>query len=305
MSIRRLRILIAVAERGSFAAAADMMLISPSAVSQQMAKLEEELRTEIFDRRKRPPELNRDGYALVPKAKEVVAAYDALIRLAQDQDAPSGELVLGAIPTTLTELVPRVLKRMREAYPLLHFRVSPDLSAELVNQVDRGALDGAIISEPVRLPANLTFHAVALEPLVLLLPKDVEGDDPEAVLATHPFIRFTRRAWTGRDIDDWLQARGIRVREIMELDRPEAIAMMVHHGLGVSIIPEHCVPEPISVGIRRLPLGPTARPRAIGLICRRDSVKARPLELLTQELEIAARERKPADSLTERAQTTV
>lgn len=50
MSIRRLRILIAVAERGSFAAAADMMLISPSAVSQQMAKLEEELRTEIFDR---------------------------------------------------------------------------------------------------------------------------------------------------------------------------------------------------------------------------------------------------------------
>lgn len=291
MSIRRLRILIAVAERGSFAGAADVMLISPSAVSQQMAKLEEELRVEIFDRRTRPPELNRDGYALVPKAKEVVAAYDAMIRSAQDQDSPSGELVLGAIPTTLTDLVPRVIKRLRDDYPLLHFRVAPDLSAELMAQVDRGALDGAIISEPDRLPGNLSFHAVALEPLVLLVPKEVDGDVPEEILSAHPFIRFTRRAWTGRDIDDWLQARGVPVQEIMELDRPEAIAMMVHHGLGVSIIPEHCVPDPFAEGVRRIPLGPTAKPRAIGLIQRRDSMKARPLAVLAQALETAVRER--------------
>lgn len=292
MSIRRLRILIAVAERGSFAGAAEVMLISPSAVSQQMRTLEEELRIEIFDRNRRPPELNRDGYALVPKAKEVVAAYDALIRSAADQEAPSGELAVGAIPTTLTDLVPRVVKTLRAAYPLLHFRVAPDLSADLMAQVDRGALDGAVISEPDRLPGNLIFRPVALEPLVLLTARDVEGDDPEAILRDNPFIRFTRRAWTGRDIDDWLQARGIAVREIMELDRPEAIATMVHHGLGVAIIPEHCVPEPFLPGVRRLPLGPSARPRAIGLVQRRDTMKARPLALFAEALEAAAASRK-------------
>ncbi|MEQ8440707.1 MAG: LysR family transcriptional regulator [Alphaproteobacteria bacterium] len=284
MSIRRLRMLIAIAETGSFAAAADKMLISPSAVSQQMRTLEDELRAEIFDRRTRPPVLNRDGYALVPQAKEVVASYDAMIRSLQGAETPEGELALGAIPTTLTELVPQVLKRMRDEYPLLHFRVIPDLSSELMAQVDRGALDGAVISEPDRVPVTLDFLAVAQEPLVLLTARDVTGDEPEAILAAHPFIRFTRRAWTGRDIDDWLQARKVPVREIMELDRPEAIAMMVHHGLGVSIIPEHCVPGPFADGVRRIPLGPPAKPRAIGLIQRRDSVKARPLALFAEEL---------------------
>jgi DNA-binding transcriptional LysR family regulator len=288
MSIRRLRILIAVAERGSFAGAADVMLISPSAVSQQMKTLEDELRIEIFDRRSRPPVLSRDGYALVPKAKDVVAAYDALIRSASNEDTPSGDLVIGAIPTTLTDLVPRVMKHFRAAYPLLRFRIVPDLSADLMDQVDRGALDGAVISEPDRLPPNLDFTAVASEPLVLLASGEVNGDDPEAILTEHPFIRFTRRAWIGRDVEAWLRKRRLEVREIMELDRPEAIAAMVHHGLGVSIVPAHCVPRPLAEGLRRLPLGSSAKPRRIGLVQRRDSVKARPLELLAEALAEAA-----------------
>lgn len=288
MSIRRLRILIAVAEHGSFAAAADAMLISPSAVSQQMQTLERDLRTQIFDRRTRPPVLNSDGYALVPQAKDIVAGYDALIRSASNQEAPAGELAIGAIPTTMTGLVPAVVKTLRATHPLLHFRIVPDLSAELLAMVDRGTLDAAVISEPDRLSAKLTFHPIALEPLVLLTAKEVLGDDPEAILKTNPFIRFTRRAWTGRDIDDWLQARKIRVQEIMELDRPEAIATLVHHGLGVAIIPEHCVPDPFLPGLRRLSLGPTARPRAIGLVQQRDSVKSRELAIFATALQNAA-----------------
>jgi DNA-binding transcriptional LysR family regulator len=63
---------------------------------------------------------------------------------------------------------------------------------------------------------------------------------------------------------------------------------MVHHGLGVSIVPAHCVPRPLAEGLRRLPLGSSAKPRRIGLVQRRDSVKARPLELLAEALAEAA-----------------
>ena len=297
MSIRRLQILIAVAEQGSFAGAADAMLISPSAVSQQIRKLEEEVRVELFDRRARPPSLNRDGLALVPKAKEIVAAYEAMIRSAGEAEAPSGELELGAIPTTLNELVPQVIKRLRESHPLLHFRVAPDLSAPLMAQVDRGALDAAIISEPDRVPSNLTFRPVAVEPLVLLTNRSVPGDDPAAILAQHPFIRFTRQAWIGRDIEDWLIAKKIPVREIMELDRPDAIVTMVHHGLGVAIIPGHCVPAPFVEGVRRIPLGASAVPRGIGLIHRSDTEKGRPLDLLATALQDVARERDEASPI--------
>lgn len=291
MSIRRLQILIAVAERGSFAGAAEAMLISPSAVSQQIRKLEEDMRIALFDRRARPPALNREGLALVPKAKEIVVAYEAMIRSAGGAEEAAGEFGLGAIPTTLNELVPEALKRLRETHPLLHVRVSPDLSAELMAQVDRGALDGAVISEPDRIPPNLIFRSIAVEPLVLLTHKDVEGEDPAAILAQHPFIRFTRRAWIGRDIEDWMTAKKVQVREVMELDRPDAIVTMVHHGLGVAIIPGHCVPAPFISGVRRIPLGSSAVPRAIGLIHRSDTVMGRPLELLAGTLSDVAKER--------------
>lgn len=297
MSIRRLQILIAVAARGSFAGAADAMLISPSAVSQQIRKLEEEMRIALFDRRARPPALNRDGLALVPKAKQIVAAYEAMIRSAAGAEVPSGELELGAIPTTLNELVPQVIKRLRETHPQLHFRVAPDLSAELMAQVDRGALDGAVISEPDRIPGNLTFRRIAVEPLVLLTNRAIEGDDPIRILAQNPFIRFTRRAWIGRDIEDWLSARKVQVREIMELDRPDAIVTMVYHGLGVAIIPGHCVPGPFIKGVKRIPLGPSAVPRAIGLVHRSDTEKGRPLDLLADVLIEVARARDAASPL--------
>ena len=80
MSIRRLRTLVAVAEQGTFAAAAESVFVSQAAVSMQMKALEQALGVTLFDRRRRPPALNPVGLALVPRAREVIRAYDAMLR---------------------------------------------------------------------------------------------------------------------------------------------------------------------------------------------------------------------------------
>jgi DNA-binding transcriptional LysR family regulator len=96
MSIRRLKTLIAIAEKGTFAAAADVVHISQAAVSQQMKGLEDELQIRLFDRSKRPPELSQLGLALTARSREIVHAYDAMLKSLTGDSPFSGKLMIGA-----------------------------------------------------------------------------------------------------------------------------------------------------------------------------------------------------------------
>ncbi len=290
MSIRRLRTLLAIAERGTFAAAATDVHVSQAAVSMQMKALEGELGVVLFDRSRRPPVLTASAHALLPKAREIVGGYDALVRSVRDGGGPTGELTIGAVPTTMTGLVPKAISALRTSYPELHVRVVPALSAELMAQVERGQLDAAIVSEPPYASARVEWSAFAAEPLVVVAAEDAVATTPEALLAEHPFIRFNRQAWVGRLIDEWLQKSGIQVREAMELDTLEAITTMVFHGLGVSIVPLTSVPSPNPLALKRVPLGSSARPRLLGVVVRRDCPKRRLIDLFREELVEAVRD---------------
>ena len=284
MSIRRLKTLIAVAEKGTFAAAATARFVSHAAVSQQMKTLEDELGVSIFDRSRRSPVLNQHGRNLVAKARDVVHAYNNMVSSVHDDDRVAGELVFGAVSTCMTSLVPRVVGMLKRRYPKLHVRVVPGLSAELQIQVERGYLDAAVLSEPPFLPNGLSWRAFAEEPLILLASLEEESDDPEWLLESRPFIRFNRRAWLGRQIDEWLQANKLNIREGMELDTLESISSMVFYQLGVSIVPRRCVPSARPLPLKRIPLGPSARPRILGVVARKDGLKFQLLEVLLAEL---------------------
>jgi len=284
MTIRRLKTLIAIAEKGTFARAADVIHVSQAAISQQMKSLEQDFRITLFDRSKRPPKLNQSGLALTAEAREIVHCYETMLQTLLDEGALSGQLMLGAVPTTLTGLVPRTVSALKTVYPDLHIRIVPGLSADLMPQVDRGYLDAAILSQPDRLPNHMNWRPFSEEPLVLLAPLQVPTDDPLELLATHPYIRFSRRAWVGRLIDQWLEERRIRVDESMELESLEVISSMVFYDLGVSIVPHRSVPSPHPLPLKRIPLEPMAKPRILGVVSRKDSTKFRLIDPLVKEL---------------------
>ena len=284
MSLRRLRTLIAVAEKGTFAGAADTVLVSHAAVSQQMKILEGDLRATLFDRSKRSPELNQLGQALVTRAREIVHAYDNMLQSILSEDGLTGQMTIGALPTTMTGLVPSAIRVLKARYPNLHIRITPGLSADLLTQVDRGAHDAAILSEPPYSANHLTWRPFAEEPLIVLAPLQEPSDDAEYLVETFPYIRFTRRAWVGRLIDEWLQERKLNVQESMELDTLEAISTMVFNNLGVSIVPLRCVPSPYPLPLKRVPIGPSAKPRILGLMSRNDSVKFQLIDAFLAEL---------------------
>ena len=284
MSIRRLKTLIAIAETGSFTDAADVVSLTPAAVGQQIKGLEEDLGIAIFDRNKRSPQLNPLGLALVPRARELIHAYDHLIADLTDESFNIQELTIGAVDTVMAGLVPKVLANLQREYGHIHIRVVPGLSGDLYPQVDRGTLDAAIISEPRQVYDHLRWRPFAEEPLLVIAPPHALSDDPVELLESFPYIRFSRLAWVGEQIDEWLIGQQVRINESMELTTLESISTMVSYGLGASIVPGHCVPPPSSPGLKRVPLHPPARPRRLGVLSRRDSGVFRMIDIFLADI---------------------
>ncbi len=280
MTIRMLRTLVAVADHGTFSAAADAVFVTHAAVSQQMKALEEEWQLALFDRTRRTPELTPIGRAIVAKAREVVRAYDGLVPSVVDGDWLNGELTLGAVPTALTGLIPFAVAMLKEDHADLHVRVVPGLASDLISQVERGALDAAVVTRPHAVQARHAWRDIAEEPLELIAAPDTPDVDPRLLLRTRPFIRYTRQAIVGAVIEDWLQVEGIEVNESMELGNLESIASMVLADLGVSIVPRSCVAAPNPLPVKWISLGPGAPKRVVGLLARSDSVKVRVFDAL-------------------------
>ncbi len=278
MSIRALRTLISIHRHGSFRAAAEAEHLTPAAVSQQMRNLEASWRLELFERSLRSPKLTLTGLALVDEAKSIVTAYDGLADKVRPDDEVSGELILGAVPTTLTGLAPLALTQLKKSHPSIRVRVVPGLSHQLLLQIERGQIHAAVVSKPEIIPSSMAFSEIAAEELVLLSSQGTEDLPALDLLQSQPFIRFNRDAVVGRKIEAWLQNNGIVVNDVMELEGLEAISSMVAAGLGISIVPKTCVAENSHLPLTRIPLGNDVPIRLLGLVSRNDSPKAKVIE---------------------------
>ncbi len=130
----------------------------------------------------------------------------------------------------------------------------------------------------------LDWQPFAQEKLVLLTAADVTETDPLALLASMPYIRHTRRASVGLLVEDWLSEHDVRVNTSMEMESLESVASMVSYGLGVSIAPDICVPDPIFAGLRKLTLDSPDHVRVLGVVTRKNCSKKRLVERLMVEI---------------------
>lgn len=285
MSLALLKTLIAVSEHGSFAAAAHAVNLSQAAVGQQMKRLEEQLGLALFDRNESAPKLNPLALSLIPKARSLISDYDALLDDITGDTRLEGEFSLGAVPSCIRALVPQSLGKLRIRAPRLHIRVVPGLSADIVEQVERGGVGAGIVSKPAYISSALRWQALSCEPLVLLTSSKQTGSDPLQLLQTLPYISHTRRSAVGQLADQWLSDNAIRVQVAMEMESLESVASMVAYDLGVSIVPDVCVPDVVFDSLRRLPLpGPQAH-RTVGVLSRVDVRQRTLVDVLVRELQ--------------------
>lgn len=236
--LRELKTFLAVARHGTFAAAGLHIGLTQSAVSAQIRNLEQALGIRLFDRTGRQATLNPAGQRALPMAQEMLAIFN---RMGESEEVSEfrGELKIGAVATAQTGLLPQALLRLRQQAPGLEPKLVPGVSLNLLSQVDAGEVDLAImIKPPFELPKELSAQVIRREPFVLIVPLQVEGDDPLRLLAEQPQVRYDRNSFGGRLVTRFLREQRIEVDVALELDELEAIVKMVESGLGVSLLPK-------------------------------------------------------------------
>ncbi|MGE8387600.1 MAG: LysR family transcriptional regulator [Pseudomonas sp.] len=238
MSLKALRTLVTIARHGTFVRAADLLSLTPSAVSLHIKTLEDELQVPLFDRSRRQVVLTEAGQLAVARAETILAAYDELADALASGPSLRGRLRLGAIHTVLARRLPKALVWIKTHHPDLHISVASGMSAELARRIEDGELDAAITTEPVSpYPQSLDFTPLFEDRFWAIASPELAGLSLPQLLASQPFLRFDKRAWAGRQIEQELRRQHLQVSEQMELDSQEALAHMAVMGLGVAIIP--------------------------------------------------------------------
>jgi DNA-binding transcriptional LysR family regulator len=288
LSIRALRTLIAVARKGSFAAAAEEVGRTQAAVSLQMKQLEEELEAELFDRSGRTHKLNANGRLALERAEQIIALYDGLPEDIHPHKTVRGVLELGVIHTALTGVFPPVLAKLKKTYDQLEVRIRYGLSATLAKMVEEGELDAGLVSElPHPPPAHCLWRSYDVEQYYVVSPPGTRVVNDAELFESFPYIRFAKHAWSGAVVEGHLLARGIKTHDVMEVDSLEAALSLVEQGLGVAVTPISPVRlERARERFTLVPFGETPLMRSVGLYINKRHTK----EALTEPLLAALRE---------------
>jgi DNA-binding transcriptional LysR family regulator len=287
--IAELRTFLAVVRCGTFAGAGDSIGLTQSAVSSQMKRLEEHFGCSFFDRTGRSSELNATGKLMVPRVEALLRQFEAL---AQDDEThtPHVRLSVGAIATAqLSILVPAFARLLQQGEPL-HLHIVPGMSIELMDQLDSGALDAAlIVRPPFGIYPQLLWQPLLYEPYVLLAPAAWGGPSWEALLAERPWIRYARHSFGGRMVDRFLRKRQMKPHEVAELDDLDSLVALVAEEVGVAIAPAAMTLLPLPASVRMWSLGEHTFYREVGWLQQRHpkepAVMARLLQEMQQQVE--------------------
>ncbi len=282
MDTRQLKTLVAVSEQGTFARAAEIVHLTPSAVSQQMQALEQEMGVSLFNRDTRPPTLNVHGLQLLETARSVLRVVEET-QSAMRGERKTGTLNIGSVRTSTIGLLPKTIVSLRSTYPDLRINLRVGLSSSMITDVHAGRLDMAIVAEHLGIPSGMVWRPFIREPLVVIAPRGTPEMDARTILETLPFVRFRSNVPLANLIDLEISKMGIVTSDTAEIDTISAIVECVAEGLGATVVPHIAVRDDKHNLLIR-PFGDPQVYRQIGVVQRMASAKLDLLNLFHDKL---------------------
>lgn len=275
MELHQLEAFEAVALHGSFTRAAEVLFVTQPAVTRQIAALESELKTRLFERLGRTVRLTPSGEVLHRYSEQITRlSREAGEAVADIEAGRGGRLHVGASSTLATYVLPPLLRAFREMHPRTEIAVSTGLSARIVEMVRSGEADvGLVTSGADGEERGLHFTTLTDYETCAVVPPGhplaAKGRLSAADLAQSPLILMEEGTNLRTYVDRLLSAANVAEQVAMEMDNVEAIKRMVEAGLGVSLLPEVAVRAEVESGrLVALPLDVERQGRSIALACR-------------------------------------
>lgn len=271
MRYRRLGYFVAVAEELSFTRAAQRLHMAQPPLSQQIALLEKEIGTPLFDRSRRSIRLTAAGAALLPEARRMLTDLDETVRMVRGVgEGTVGRLAVGFVPSAINGVLPDLLRGFRATHPAVELTLRELAPDALLRAVHDRRLDLAVLYLPISEP-DLAQRRLASEDLLLALPEAHPAAAAPTValadVAEEAFVLPERHDVPGLHaaITALFSAAGVTPRIAQRgVWLVQTVLGLVAAGIGLAVVPSSAA---------------TLRRRGVAL---------RPLDEATHHLELAA-----------------
>jgi LysR family hydrogen peroxide-inducible transcriptional activator len=294
-TLKQLEYFIALAEAGSFRAAAERCGISQPSLSVQLAELERRLGQTLVERHRSGIILTAAGREALERATAILDGTRHLVaRLSARTDGMTGTIRLGASPTLGPYLLPPAIARLHAEHPDLKLVIREAPPEALASGLARGDYDMALLQLPVR--GEVTTRRLFREPLELVVAADhpfaTRGRASRADLAGETVLSLGPSFALRHQVAELCEVLGARLRSDYEGTSLDALRQMAGMGMGVAFLPAAYVRAAIGPAQHDVAVVPLDGPRllrSVGLV-HRGTAASEPALRLAQILQAVARE---------------
>ncbi len=295
MDLRQLNAVLAVADHGSFSAAARALHTVQSNVSTHVARLERELGVVLIDRS--AGRLTDEGAAVVARARRIQAELDALAAdVASVHDHVAGTGRVGVIGTTARWLVPQLVETMAARHPRVQVVVYDATTSSLLLQLASGTIDLAVLALPVADP-DLRSEPLFDEDRLLVTPPDHPLADRAEVSLSDldglPLLLEPRGNPFRETLEALARPLGCQLVPQAEVDGTRLMASLAFQGFGAAILPASATPTWLGGTWHQIPVSGIPG-RSVGLATRRRGLLSSPGRALSEALRDVVADAGPA-----------
>ncbi len=289
-TFQQLRYLVAIADAGSFGAAADDEFVSQPALSAQIKELERKLGISLFERSARGAMLTAQGEAVVERARVVLREMNDLVETTKhDGQQLRGRIGLGVIPTMAPYVLPDVVRAFTAEHAEAQLHIRELQTADLLESLRHGEIDFGLLALPIGSDEFATA-SIAIDKFVLAVPANhrlAKGKSAVQldVLRDEQVILLEEGHCLRDQVTHICQLAFSEPSEVQATSMA-TLAQMVAAGLGVTLLPECAVRVEAGVGrgIVTRPFAGQSPSRTIGLVWRKSSPFAQEFVALASEL---------------------
>ena len=252
MELRTINTFLHIAELHSFSRTARQLGYSQSAVSSQIAQLEAELGTPLFDRVGKTVRLTDAGQTFLGYARTLLATAQQAQAALQPTQQVRGTLRIALADSVCSTFLPGLLQRYHARCPEVELILCTATSDEMLRLLSTNQADLAYTLDQPLLQPTLTLAVDVPEPVCFIAPADHplarEQSIPLEQLSRQEFL-LTERGMSYRDaLDQCLAARGLAIHPYLELGSAALLCQMVEQGMGLSFLPEYIVRRALAEG---------------------------------------------------------
>lgn len=280
LSLRDLRLLVALAERRHFGRTAEEFDLSQATLSAAIKKIEAAFGAPLFTRTSRSVALTQEGEAVVRQVLAVLEEATTLAHTLRPAAEPLiGRFRLGAFPTLAPYLFPQMLAPLRAAYPKLQLVLTEALTDELLRQLRARQLDGVLLALPQD-AADLAVYPLFREPFWLAVGKGHPLAGRKSLAVADVPLEELLLLEPGHCLrDNVLAACGtgfLAHRRIVHAAGLETQRAMVAAGMGCAILPALAARAgSVADEVALLPFDAPGPGRELALVTRRTGADAR------------------------------